>query len=116
WHESSRDSAQGTLEGALAIKTNRDIQLYDRTEIRNLRQWEGRPSVNPPLVTVAISTFNRAEYLSLAIESVLAQTFTDWELVIVNDGSTDRTAEILERFDDERIRIINQENKGLAAA
>lgn len=116
WHESSRDTAQVTEAGALAIKLNRDIQLSDQTQVRNIQEWAGRPAALAPLVTVAISTYNRAEYLPVAVESVLAQTFTDWELIIVNDGSTDNTSEVLSSFKDSRIRVIDQENRGLAAA
>ena len=67
-----------------------------------------------PSVTVFMATYNTSEYLEEAIESILSQTYRDFELLIVNDGSTDNTSEILETFQDERIRIINNiENKGL---
>jgi glycosyltransferase involved in cell wall biosynthesis len=63
--------------------------------------------------------YNVEPYLAEAIESVLAQTYQDIELVIVNDGSTDGTLSIAERYqaeDPDRIRIVSQENQGLAAA
>ncbi|MGD1027444.1 glycosyltransferase family 2 protein [Candidatus Binatus soli] len=63
-------------------------------------------------VTVIIPTYNRAHILSQAIESVLAQTMGDFELVIVDDGSTDGTAEIVRGFSDSRIRYIQQANAG----
>ncbi len=72
---------------------------------------------NQPLVSVVLPTYNRAYILSKAIESVLAQTYTNWELIIVDDGSTDTTREIIAGFSNPRIRYIKHEaNKGLAAA
>jgi len=67
-------------------------------------------------VTVLMPAYNSENYIEAAIDSVLRQTFTDFELLIVNDGSTDRTAEILHSFDDSRIKIINQPNGGVAKA
>ena len=68
-----------------------------------------------PLVSVVMSVFNAEEHVSEAIESILNQTFNDLELIIVNDGSEDSTADILEKYgkNDKRIKIITQENKGL---
>jgi len=67
-----------------------------------------------PEVTVLMSVYNGEKYLREAIDSILNQTFTDFEFLIVNDGSTDRTAEILRSYDDPRIIIINNEkNIGL---
>jgi len=72
-----------------------------------------------------MSVYNGEKYLREAIDSILNQTFTDFEFLIVNDGSTDRTAEILRSYDDARIKIINNEenigltkslNKGLGMA
>jgi glycosyltransferase involved in cell wall biosynthesis len=63
--------------------------------------------------------FNVERYIAEAIDSVLAQTYTDWELVIVNDGSTDGTLAIVERYRDrfpDRIVLIAHENRGLAGA
>lgn len=116
WHPSSRESADSTPEGRAAIARNTEIHKNDKTYIRNLSKWHGRIESAAPLVTVAISTFNRAEYIMESIGSVRSQTFADWELVIVNDGSTDETKELLDAIEDPRIRVIHQENKGLAAA
>lgn len=84
--------------------------------ISNLPVWPHRPYVSSPLVTVAISTFNRAEYLKTAIESVLAQTFQDFEIVIVDDGSEDNTAEVVSEFHDDRIVYAKIDNSGIAYA
>lgn len=66
-------------------------------------------------VSVIIPAFNCAETIAAAVESCLVQTFADTEVIVVDDGSTDRTAEVLERFGT-RIRVIHQPNGGLACA
>ncbi len=71
-----------------------------------------------PTVSVCVPVFNAEAFLAEAIESVLAQDFIDWELVIVDDGSTDHSLEIAERYaaDDERITVHrNETNQGAAA-
>ena len=67
-------------------------------------------------ITVLMPAFNAAPYISQAIESVLQQTFEDFELIIVNDGSTDTTEEIINSYNDPRIRLMSQSNKGVAEA
>lgn len=70
-----------------------------------------------PLVTVYITNHNYAGYLKQSIESILAQKFTDFELIIIDDGSTDRSREIITQYEgDPRIRVVFQENKGLTVA
>lgn len=60
--------------------------------------------------------YNAGKYIAEAVRSVLDQTYTKWELIIVNDGSTDDTANALRQFTDPRIRIHHQENSGQCAA
>jgi GT2 family glycosyltransferase len=69
----------------------------------------------PGLVSVLIPTYNRAYILGKAIDSVLAQTYRQIEVIVVDDGSTDDTRAMLARYGD-RVRCIHQENAGLAAA
>ena len=71
-----------------------------------------------PQVSVVLTTYNRAKYLPRAIASILSQTFTDFELIIVNDGSTDDTRKVLATYvkKDVRIKVIHQKNKGLGQA
>lgn len=66
-------------------------------------------------ISIIIPTYNRAEYIRKAIESVLAQTYKDYEIIIVDDGSTDNTREILEPYMD-HIRYIYRENAGVSVA
>ncbi len=67
-------------------------------------------------VTAIIPTYNRAGMVGEAVASVLAQTFADLELVVVDDGSTDDTAGALSRFDDPRLAVRRTPNRGVAAA
>jgi glycosyltransferase involved in cell wall biosynthesis len=69
-----------------------------------------------PRVSVVIPTYNAEKYIAKTIQSVLHQTYQDFEILVVNDGSTDRSAEICWQFNDQRIRIINQSNRGLPGA
>jgi len=67
-----------------------------------------------PKISVVMSVYNGEKHLRESIESILNQTFTDFEFIIVNDGSTDNSLEIITSYDDERIKIINnEENIGL---
>lgn len=69
-----------------------------------------------PKVTVLMPAFNAAEYIAEAIASVLRQSFTDFELLIINDGSTDNTLSVIQQFTDPRIRLLEQEKKGIGIA
>lgn len=68
-----------------------------------------------PKISAIIPTYNRAQFVKEAVESVLAQSFTDIELIIIDDGSDDKTGEALSDYK-EAIRYIHQENKGVSAA
>ncbi|MCM1324617.1 MAG: glycosyltransferase [Acetobacter sp.] len=69
-------------------------------------------------VSVIMPVFNTAAYLSQCVESILGQTFSDFELICINDGSTDNSAEILASYlqKDTRVQVISQQNQGLSAA
>jgi len=72
-------------------------------------------NTSTPLVTIAIPAFNHEKYVRDAIESVLAQKFKDWELIIIDDGSTDSTPEIIDSYKGHSaIRIFYQQNIGLS--
>ena len=69
------------------------------------------------MISVILPVYNGEKFLYQAVDCVRSQRYTDWELVIVNDGSTDRTPEMLDTLlDDPRIRVIHQENGGVSAA
>lgn len=68
-------------------------------------------------VNIILPTYNRAQLIARAIKSVLNQTYRDFEIIVVDDGSTDNTEEVVKKIDDKRIRYIrHKENKGAAAA
>lgn len=70
-----------------------------------------------PLVSIILPTYNRADFLSRSVESVLNQTFSDFELIIVNDASTDSSKEVIDTYDDQRIIYLEHErNLGGSAA
>lgn len=68
--------------------------------------------MNRPMVSVVIPTYNQKELLHETLQSVFAQTFTDYEVIVVNDGSSDGTTEYLHTLGD-RIRLIEQDNRGI---
>lgn len=69
-----------------------------------------------PAISVIMPAYNARKFIGEAIHSVLNQSFRDFEFIIINDGSTDETPLIVRSFNDPRIRLINQENKGIADA
>ena len=67
-----------------------------------------------PLISVLMPVRNSEIFVAQALESILLQTFTDFELIIVNDGSTDNTLSIIKKYDDNRIRLFESDHKGVA--
>lgn len=70
----------------------------------------------PPLVSVVVPMFNTERYITAAIDSTLHQTYASLEVVVVDDGSTDRGAELVLAIRDPRVRYVHQPNRGLSAA
>ena len=64
-----------------------------------------------PAISVLMSAYNAEKYISESIESILNQTFNDFEFIIINDGSTDNTEKIIKSYNDKRIKYISQENR-----
>ena len=69
-----------------------------------------------PLVSIILPVYNQAPFLSTCIESVIDQNWGNWELIIINDGSTDESERIILSYKDPRIRYIHQENRGVSSA
>ncbi len=71
-----------------------------------------------PEISVVVPVYNCEKYLRKCINSILSQTFSDLELILVNDGSTDKSPEICDEFklNDKRVKVIHQENKGVSGA
>jgi glycosyltransferase involved in cell wall biosynthesis len=79
-----------------------------------LNNDEKTDNLPQPLVSVIVPCFNQGQYLPDAISSILSQTYRNFEIVLIDDGSTDHTWEVASRYD--KIRYVYQENRGLAAA
>jgi len=93
----------------------RDHSRVPLGTLRAHRRWrEAEYAVGAALVSVIIPCYNQAQFLNEAIESVLAQTYPHFEIVVVDDGSSDNTAEVAARYPG--VRYLRQENAGLAAA
>lgn len=69
-----------------------------------------------PFFSVVITVYNKANYIKNTLKSVLNQTFTDFEIIIINDGSSDGSLEVINSFTDKRIRTITIENQGASVA
>lgn len=71
---------------------------------------------NMKKISVVIPAYGVEKYIETTVQSVLSQTYKNWELLIIDDGSPDRTVEVCKKFTDSRIKIISQTNRGLAGA
>jgi glycosyltransferase involved in cell wall biosynthesis len=69
-----------------------------------------------PHISVVIPLYNKEKQIKKTLDSILSQEFYDFEIIVVNDGSTDHSVEIVKEMDDDRIRIISQSNAGVSAA
>ena len=69
-----------------------------------------------PKISVILITYNHEKYIAESVNSILLQTYSDFELIIVDDGSSDNTLKIIQEYDDTRIRVIEQENSGPSIA
>lgn len=69
-----------------------------------------------PLVSIIVPVYNAEKYISQTIESVLGQTYQNWELILVNDGSTDNSEYIIQNYKDSRFKYLKKENGGVSTA
>ncbi len=80
-------------------------------------QWRAALAHDPiPNLSIGVPVYNGEATIAATLDSILAQTYVDFELIVIDDGSTDRTADIVARFDDPRLRLLRFENAGLAAS
>ena len=96
-----------------------DYQAGQESTSRMFKEVQNKMVQNSPTVSVIIPTYNRAHLIGRAIKSVLSQTYRDFEVIVVDDGSTDNTEEVLRNFKDEneKIKYIrHKENRGGSAA
>lgn len=68
-----------------------------------------------PFFSIVLPTFNQADFLKLSIRSILNQTYKNWELLIINNNSKDKTTDVIKSFKDKRVRVFKIDNKGLLA-
>ena len=103
------------------LRLRREARLLHARAVNRRRRFQGQteswcPCV-PGLVSVVLPVYNQAEFLPGSIDSVLAQTHPDFELIIVNDGTRDGVGAVLARYSDHpRIRILTQANQKLSKA
>ena len=128
----ARRAGVGVSRGPLVLRMARPLNslepaagsagnVADRTGLkppiyRNLSRPIGNPDIDAPAVSIIISTFNRAAYLGDCLNSILSQSMPDFELILVDDGSTDDTEAVVSRFNDPRILYVKRENSGISAA
>jgi glycosyltransferase involved in cell wall biosynthesis len=70
---------------------------------------------SPPLISVIIPTYNHANFLGKALESVIQQTYNNWEAIVVDNQSTDETNQIINKYSDPRIQYFKISNNGIIA-
>jgi len=115
WHPNAFDRAREDRDLAGGIKSNRRLRYSNDGFVRNHNSWGGL-APRKPLVSVVIVTHNRAVYLRDAIRSVLAQTISSFELIVIDDGSSDGTRAAVEEFADDRIRYFYHPQLGIPAS
>jgi glycosyltransferase involved in cell wall biosynthesis len=113
WHPTLSGRERALPWAARSLARNRDILKADSSVVRNVVDGGVGDS---PLVSVSIATRDRADLLEDALSSILCQTVQDFEVIIIDDGSTDNTREVVESFNDPRFRYFYQEAAGISAA
>ncbi len=117
--KSAREQA---LAHAAMFNSQRGREHHARPHWNVAREQTFRDSASAveagPLVSVVMPTWNREDTVAAAIESVRLQRYPDWELIVADDGSTDRTAEIVREIaeSDPRVRLLEREHQGVSAA
>ena len=91
-------------------------ELSNKEHDSSKRRRQGLIFMDDSLVSIILPTYNRAGLISAALDSLLRQTYQKWECIIIDDGSTDDTVDVLKTYDDPRIVYVYQENRGVSAA
>lgn len=108
----TRDDASQKQSDNHRCRLNSDITTHQRGN-----ENFNNPNTTPdPVISAIIPLYNKKSYIRRAIDSVLAQTVQNFELIVVNDGSTDGSETIVGEYSDSRIRLINQKNQGVSVA
>jgi glycosyltransferase involved in cell wall biosynthesis len=118
------DHSSEALAGVFERGARVDVAHYDKMANNACHQEVelrvSEPVPPRPTVSVIIPSYQQEEFLGDAVASVVAQTWTDWEIVIVDDGSTDATVEtalrLIEKHPDRRLRLLRQQNQGVSSA
>ena len=86
--------------------------------MRHIRNWLRGENVAQPKVSIIIPVYKVEEYLPKCLDSIVRQTYTNLELILVDDGSPDKCGEICDKYakEDSRIKVIHKENAGVARA
>ena len=117
WHPPTLRAVELTEAGREAVNFNKDVVYNDKSYTRNTKHWRFRPDNAAPLVSVVFATRDRADLLEESIRSVLIQTVQDFEIVVIDDGSSDDSTErLVHSFDDPRIRYFRQDHQGISVA
>ena len=69
-----------------------------------------------PLLSIIMPVYNKEEYIDRAIQSIIGQNFKEWELIIVDDGSIDKSLSLCKKYENEKIKVISIENNGVSNA
>jgi len=101
---------------ALIANEGSAVNLVSQQPVNNKQQVHCPDSTSKPLISIIMPVYNGADHIGQAIESVLSQNYANFELVIVDDGSTDNTKEVVLRYNDDHINCIYKENGGVASA
>ena len=116
-HQEELFALRAAIDHHVAESGHRLGVLEAQSQVAAVMAWVQRAQLaQTPLISVIMPTRDRAERLSRAIESVRAQTYENWELVLVDDGSVDATAEIIGALEDDRIRGLRLDGVGVTRA
>jgi len=100
----------------LITNTASGTNVVSEEVLDNRKDLYCQKSTSTPFVSIIMPAYNSADYIGQAIESILAQDYQNFELIITDDGSTDNTKEVIQQYKDGRIRYLYQDNNGVSSA